>query len=112
MNLSNERYDQIKWFVTVFLPALATLVAGVFTLMGWPHGETIVGLITLVDVFLGRLMNISSSNYQGDGSLIVDTSDPEKDIYSIAIDDYPSVLADKDTVMLKVKHAGEDWNWQ
>lgn len=103
MQLSNERYDQIKWFVTIFLPALSTLIAGIFALYGLPNGEKVVGLITLVTAFLGTIMNISSSSYQGDGTLVVDTtSDPEKDIYSIVLADYPEVLAGKDTVVLKV----------
>lgn len=111
MQLSNERYDQIKWFVTTFLPALSTLIAGMATLLGWPNGTLIVGIIALFTTFLGSIMNISTSSYEGDGQLIVDTSNPDKDIYSIAIDDYPSVLANKNTVMLKVKHAEEE-PWQ
>ena len=40
----------------------------------------------------------------GDGQMVVDSSDPEKDIYSIVIADYPEKLAEKDKVMLKVSH--------
>ena len=103
MNLSNETYDRLKWITTILLPAVSALIAAIWTLFNLPHGEKIVGVIAAVITFLGALLKNSSANYNGDGTLIVDTtSDPSHDIYSIAIDDYPEVLAKKDTVMLKV----------
>lgn len=103
MNLSNETYDRLKWITTILLPALGTFIAAICALFGLPYGDKIVGIITAVITFLGAILKTSSDSYSGDGTLIVDTtSDPSHDIYSIAIDDYPEVLAKKDTVVLKV----------
>lgn len=103
MTMSNETYDRLKWIAGILLPALEVFVAGIFSLYGLPHGEKVVGTIALIDAFLGALLKKSSDEYAGDGDLIVDTSDPLKDIYSIAIGDYPEVLANKDQVVLKVR---------
>lgn len=105
MNLSNETYDKLKWVAQIVLPALGTFVAGIFALYHLPYGEQVVGTIAAIDTFLGALLKHSSDVYSGDGQLIVDTSDPLKDVYSIALDDYPEMLANKDTVVLKVNRA-------
>ena len=105
MNLSNETYDKLKWVAQIVLPALGTLYFALSSIWGLPFGEQIVGTITAIDTFLGGLLKLSSDGYSGDGQLIVDTSDPLKDVYSIAIDDYPEMLANKDTVVLKVNRA-------
>lgn len=105
MNLSNETYDTLKWVAQIVLPALGTLYFALSSIWGLPFGEQIVGTITAIDTFLGALLKLSSDGYSGDGQLIVDTSDPLKDVYSIALDDYPEMLANKDTVVLKVNRA-------
>lgn len=105
MNLSNETYDTLKWVAQIVLPALGTLYFGLSSIWGLPFGEQIVGTITAIDTFLGALLKLSSDGYAGDGQLIVDTSDPLKDVYSIALEDYPETLANKDTVVLKVNRA-------
>lgn len=100
--MTNRTYDILKWVAQIVLPALGTLYFALSGIWGFPYGEQIVGTITAIDAFLGTILRISSNNYEGDGELIVDTSDPMKDIYSIAIDDYPETLAKKDVVILKV----------
>lgn len=102
MLMTNRTYDFLKWVAQIVLPALGTLYFALSRIWGFPYGEQIVGTITAIDAFLGTILKVSSDNYEGDGELIVDTSDPLKDIYSIAIDDYPEKLASKDTVVLKV----------
>lgn len=110
MTLSNKTYDILKWVAQIALPAIATFVAGIFALYHLPYGEQVVGTITLVDALLGKLLSISSKNYGYDGDLIVDTSNPDKDIYTIAISDYPEVLAGKDRVILNVSHGAASDN--
>lgn len=102
--MTNKTYDILKWVAQIVLPALGTFVAGIFALYHLPYGEQVVGTITLIDAFLGALLKISSDGYSGDGELIVDKSDPFKDVYSISIPDYPDVLASKDKIMLSVRH--------
>lgn len=105
MNLSNETYDMLKYIAQIVLPALGTLYFALSGIWGLPYGEQIVGTITAIDAFLGALLKLSSDGYVGDGTLVVDESDPEKDIYSIVLDDYPELLANKDQVVLKVQKA-------
>ena len=64
MIFSNKTYDVVKWIAQYLLPALATLYAALAGLWGLPYGEQLVGTISAVDVFLGVLLGISSSNYQ------------------------------------------------
>lgn len=102
MTLTNKTYDILKWVAQSVLPAIGTLYFALSNILGLPYGEQIVGTITAIDAFLGTILKVSSDNYEGDGTLIVDTTDPFKDVYSIAIDDYPDVLAERDHVLLKV----------
>lgn len=101
---SNETYDRLKWVAQIALPAFITFLAAVFTCLRLPYGTEVVGILAAFDTFLGSLLKKSSDNYEGDGELIIDTSDPFKDIYSIALPDYPETLAEKDTIVLKVKN--------
>lgn len=101
--MTNKTYDILKWVAQIVLPALGTLYFALAGIWGFPYGEQIVGTIVAVDAFLGTILKISSNGYSGDGELIVDTSDPLKDVYSISIPDYPEVLAAKDKIMLSVR---------
>lgn len=101
--MTNKTYDILKWVAQIVLPALGTLYFALAGLWGFPYGEQIVGTIMAVDAFLGTILKISSNGYSGDGELIVDTSDPLKDVYSISIPDYPEVLASKDKILLSVR---------
>ncbi len=101
--MTNKTYDILKWVAQIVLPALGTLYFALAGLWGFPYGEQIVGTIMAVDAFLGTILKISSNGYSGDGELIVDTSDPLKDVYSISIPDYPDVLASKDKILLSVR---------
>jgi len=100
---SNGTYDKLKWVAQYLLPALGTLVYGICTIWGLPYGEEIVGSIVILDTFLGGLLGISSLHYNGDGTMIVDTSNPEKDIYRMELNDPLETITDKDKVIFKVK---------
>ena len=77
MKLSNKVYDVLKWIATYFLPALGTLYFALSSIWGLPYGEEVVGTITAADAFLGALLGISSSNYQGDGALYVNCTNQD-----------------------------------
>ena len=64
MVFSNKTYDVIKWIAQYLLPALGTLYAALSGLWGLPYGEQVVGTISAVDVFLGVMLGISTSNYK------------------------------------------------
>lgn len=63
MKLTNKAYDILKWIAQYLLPALGTLYFTLSSIWGFPYGEEIIGTISAVDVFLGVLLGISSSNY-------------------------------------------------
>ena len=107
MTMTNATYDRLKWVAQIVLPALGTLYFALASIWGLPLGEQIVGTISAIDFFLGSILKNSSDNYDGDGTLVVDTSDPFKDVYSLAIADYPEILADKDQITLKVERPSD-----
>jgi hypothetical protein len=63
-----------------------------------------VGTIIALDTFLGGLLGISSLRYQGDGTMIVDTSDPDRDIYRMELSDPVEDLSKKSALHFKVVH--------
>ena len=99
---SNEVYNKLKWIAQYLLPGLGTLWFTISSIWGLPYGEQIIGTITAIDLFIGGLLGISSRSYNGDGVMIVDTSNPEKDIYRMELSDPVEDLAGKDSVTFKV----------
>ena len=63
MKLSNKAYDILKQIVSIWLPALATLVLAVCNIWGLPYGEAIAGTITALATCIGTIIGISSRNY-------------------------------------------------
>ncbi len=102
MTMTNKTYDTLKWVAQYLLPGLGTLYFTLSGIWGLPYGEQVVGTITAVDTFLGILLGISSSKYQGDGTMVIDTSDPERDIYRMELSDSVESLKDKTSVNFKV----------
>ena len=69
LKLSNRAYDVLKFFCTVFLPALGTFVFAISKIWGWPpYAEEIVGTLSALAVFIGALIGISSAQYNKDQS--------------------------------------------
>ena len=106
--LSNKVYDNLTWVVRFGLPGLGTLYFSLAQIWGLPAGEQVLGTITSLALFLGILLGISSRQYQAsdertDGSLIVDTSDPEKDVYRLDLTTQLDDLPGKDEIVLKVE---------
>lgn len=64
MLLSNKVYDVLKWIAQVVIPALGALYFGLAQIWGFPYGEEIVGTLTVIDVFLGALLGISTAQYR------------------------------------------------
>lgn len=102
MTLSDKTYNRLKWIAQYLLPALAALWLGLAKVWNLPLGSEIGATISLIDVFLGAVLGISSKNYQGDGSLVINTEDPEKDIYSLELNGDIADLSEKKSVTFKV----------
>lgn len=101
MTLNNKVYDVLKWIAMYLLPALGTLYFAVAQIWGIPYGEQVVGTITAIDAFLGAILGISSAGYEGDGVLNIDTSNPEKDLYSLDVTTPLEVLPEKNKITFK-----------
>ena len=63
MKLSNKVYDVLKYAVTIFSPALMTLIAGLGSIDLIANSDTYVAVIGIVATFLGGLIGVSSNQY-------------------------------------------------
>jgi len=61
--MDSRLYDALKYVALVVLPGLATLYFGLGQLWNFPAIEQVVGSVTVVDTFLGLILNKSSNNY-------------------------------------------------
>lgn len=107
MLLNDKVYRILKWFAQYFLPALGTLYFALASIWGFQYGEQVVGTISALTIFLGVILGISSSAYtkatgNTDGTLLVDTNDPTKDIYRLQLNSELDKLADKKKITLVV----------
>lgn len=64
--MNDKVYDILKWVAIIVLPALSTLVAGVFPIWGLPYGQEIAQTITAIATFLGAVLMISNVKYLKD----------------------------------------------
>lgn len=64
--MSNKVYDILKFIALIVLPALATLIIGVFEIWGLPYGAQIGATITAVATFLGAILSVSSAKYKAE----------------------------------------------
>lgn len=104
MAFSNKAYNVLKPLALVWLPALGTLYFALAGIWGIPDATQVVGSITAVDTALGALLHLSSKTYQApsDGNMVVDTSNPAKDVYSLEITAPINDLAGKKQLTLNV----------
>lgn len=63
MKLSNKVYDVLKFLALIVLPALAILYDKLAVTWGLPYGPQIKDTIIAVDVFLGAVLQISTTQY-------------------------------------------------
>lgn len=61
---SEKWYTVVKWFVTVFMPALIALWLGLSKIWNFPMAEEIGATMALVTTFLGALLGIGSIRYK------------------------------------------------
>ena len=66
--MSNKTYDIFKYIAQIVIPALATLYFALSKIWGLPYGEEIVGTLSAIDIFLGTLLRISTSQYNKIGA--------------------------------------------
>lgn len=102
--LSNALYDKISALVKYILPASGTLYFALAEIWNFPYPEQVVGTIVAITTFLGAVIGLSKSSWEKnpDGDLLIDESDPEKDIFSLQIPTDPNDLKKQDIMRLRI----------
>ena len=85
MKLSNTKYDCIKWFALVFIPALEVLLLTVGKIWGIPYYSEIGASVAALGVFLAAILGVSSKSYYkriGDqpAEEVEEVADPDKEV--------------------------------
>jgi len=105
MKISNKFYDILKIIAQYIIPALTTCY---FTLaqsgFDLPYPAEVVGFLTALDTLLGVLLGLSKAGYSGEGTLVVDTSDEEKDKYLFNVNIPLEELASRKSITMKVEN--------
>ena len=102
MCFNNKVYDILKWIATLLLPGLATLYFSLASIWGLPYAEQVVGSISAVDTLLGILLGISTANYKGDGTLVINAGLAGEEMEA-TVDTPLEELAEKKSVTLAIK---------
>lgn len=107
--LTNRQYDILKHVVQIVLPAAASLYFGLAEIWGLPHAAEVVGTTALFTTFLGVVLKISNKTYNDsdakyDGTLVIDTTNPDTDLYSLEVDSSIDELDKKDQLVVRVSH--------
>lgn len=104
---SNKVYDRLKFVSLVVLPALGSLYFGLAQLLGLPYGLEVVGVLALVDTFVGTVLGFSTKQYQNsdarfDGAILV-SPDEEEGVTNLNVSLDSAAVAEKDEVVVKVQ---------
>ena len=62
----NKWYDIAKFLVTIFMPALITLITGLGMLYDWSDTELLTGTLALFMTFFASILQISSIKYHNE----------------------------------------------
>jgi hypothetical protein len=109
MKLSNKTYNVLKSVALVWLPALTGFYFVLSGILGFTHTAQVMTYLTAIDTCLGILLKASTDSYKAkqpsDGQMVVDTSNPLKDTFTLALDIPASSIAGKDKLVLEVTQA-------
>lgn len=114
--LSEGIYNKLKWFVLIVLPAVSALYFGLSQIYNWSNGEAVVGTISLVMVFLGSLLGISTRQYYkndlADGQIVVVADDEfsEPSQMTLLLEKTPEELSKMGRVSFRVQRETAS-NW-
>lgn len=110
--LSSKRYNQIKWFLFVFLPAFSTAYSSASIIFGFGYVAYVVGGSGVLGLFLGTILGVSNKNFQkngADGSMSAYIDEESKTVIlsSLVLPNItPEELAKKDSVTVQVNQLG------
>lgn len=105
---NSKVYDSLKWVALIGLPAFSAAYFSLSDIWNLPYAFEVVGTATVLDTLLGTILGISNHNYKKndsrfDGSVMVDTSNPNKDVLTINFKQPAEELTELDSVELKIE---------
>ena len=106
--MTDRTYNFLRWVSQYWLPAAGTLYFALASIWNLPFGAEVVGSISAITIFVGAVIGISNRRYKAsgggiDGALIIDDSDPDKDVYQLNLETpIDDVLKGKQTITFKV----------
>lgn len=110
--MKNKTYDILKRIALVILPATGAAYFATAEIWSLPYAAQVVGTITVIETFLGAVLGFSSKAYNQQvsvaGKIVIDTQDPEKDLYTLLIDRPVSELSPGQEVIFKVTGDSQD----
>lgn len=104
--LSNQRYSQLKFLVTLVLPAFGAFYFGLAGLWGLPAGDQVVGTCALLATFFGVVLKFSEITYDKsdaayDGEMQVIDTEAGK-MVQLEFNGEPETVEEKDRVTFRV----------
>jgi hypothetical protein len=105
--LSDETYDRLKFVAQILLPAAGALYFGLAAIWHLPAAEQVVGTVTVVDLFLGAVLGLSTKVYnnqpvQYDGIMHVMETDSSL-VNQLELTTDPEDLIKKPSITFKVQ---------
>ena len=67
--LSSTAYENLKWTVSIVLPAISAAYFGLASIWHLPYAEEVVGTFAVIATFGGALLGISTSRYNNQQNL-------------------------------------------
>ena len=104
MVLSDKWYKILKWSGLIITNGLAAFWLTIAKLWNIPYGVEIGATITAIGVLIGVIVKISDGHYEGDGTMIVNTTDPSKDVYTLEYNGDLNEIAAKKSVTFVVSN--------
>ncbi len=106
--LGDRTYNRLKPLAQIVLPAIGSLYFGLSQIWELPAGEEVVGTTSLMTVFVGTLLGISSKQYKDsgaayDGQMIVTEDGGGVRNVMLALDKDPEDLKDMKQVSFEVQ---------
>lgn len=107
LKLNEGTYGFVRRVAVYLLPALGTLYSALAEIWGLGYSEEVLGTTSALGAFLGAVIFLSRRAYNEsddryDGHLNVDTSDHQKDIYSLEVNVPIEEVRDKKELTFKV----------
>lgn len=101
--------NNVRLAAQYWIPALGTLMFTLGSIWDWSWTANAVGSIMAFDTFLGILLGYQTRGSvpgampgKFDGQIVLNTSDPVKDVYTLDLGDTLGDLENRDSVHLKV----------